>query len=65
MSNNDIIQIEGTRDQLAELLRAVETGKVVLFQMGGHDGLLADANLEQRISKLSYWSELITGKLNQ
>jgi hypothetical protein len=62
---NDHIQLEGTHEQISELLRAVDTAKVVLMQMGGHDGLLADANLERRISKLSYWSELLAAKVSQ
>lgn len=63
MSNTDSISIEGTHDQVAELLRAVVVSQTVLFTLGGDEPLDADSKLEKRLSKLSYWRELLEAKL--
>lgn len=62
--STESIQLEGTQEQVSELLRAVEVCKTVLFQLGG-DNVQTDASIEKRLSRLSYWSELLQAKINQ
>lgn len=64
MSSTDTIQLEGSHEQVSELLRAVSGFKTILFSLGG-DSQPMDSVLEGRISKLNYWEELLSAKISQ
>lgn len=56
MSNNDHTNLEGSKDQVADLRNMLVAYKSVLMSIGG-DKCPVDMLIEQRLQRASYWIE--------